>query len=231
MAQKAKKGGSVAKKDVTPKGGSVAKKDVAPKVLSLVELQELAHAGTQDAVDLLRKYVETESDSEIRAVALLALEECEFLLYQPMNEKEEEDLLLRAMIDRREREIDDLTMEADSIRMRLEKLALEKKVHDKVLSKHVGKKKDWAPYWMSEFVGMSEEELKEIDDEIEYDVAWVTEAAKMLTTEKYRTMPSVFLKYFDLGLDDGYSDGDCDCDDCDGECDCDGDCGDECAPF
>jgi len=213
------------------KSGKTAKAVVAPKELSELELQKLAHAGTQEAVDRLRGYVESESDSEIRAVAELALEECEFLLYQPMNEKEAEDLLLRAMIDRREREIDELTMEADAIRMRLEKLTLEKKVHDKVLSKHAGKKKDWTPYWMGEFIGMSEEELKEIDDEIEYDFAWVTEAAKMIATEKYRTMPSFFLRYFDLDLDDEHSDDDCDCDDCDGECDCDGTCDDECAPF
>ena len=227
MAKKAKNGTAVAKKPVVKK--ATVKKTAVSKVPSLADFQELAHAGTKEALEQLERYLQTGTDPELLAYAELAFEECQFFLYQPGNAKEEEDLILRSLIERRERDIIDLTIEADEIRLRVENLTVEKKVHDKVLSGHAGKKKAWAPFWMGEFLEMSKEELREITDEIEYDEAWIAEAWKMVKTEKYRTMPASFLRYFDL--DDETSDDDYDEFDCDDDCDCDGSCGDECAPF
>ncbi|MEI6650469.1 MAG: hypothetical protein WCL23_03490 [Candidatus Moraniibacteriota bacterium] len=207
----------------------IVKKAASKKTLSPVDLQELAHAGTEIAVKKLERYIETEPDQEKRTYAEMALAECEFMLYQPADEREEADLLLRSMIDRRKREIDRLTMDADSIRLRLDKIALEKKVHDKVLSGNVGKSKEWSSYYSDDFVIMSEIELREIGERMEYVEAWVAEADKMIRTQKYKTMPSAFLRYFDF--DDETSDDEDSCCKYEGGCDCDGSCGDECAPF
>ena len=102
----------------------------------------------------IEKYLEIEKDSEKRAYGEMALEECEFFLYEPKNEKEEKELMLCEFIKRRERRIDDLTIKIDGVEMRLEKLALEKKVHKKVLESNKSKQEDWQYFWLEDFVGM-----------------------------------------------------------------------------
>ena len=194
---------------------------VAVKELSQGELQKLAHAGTKEAMAKLESYIKAEKDYEKRSYAELALEECEFFYYQPLNEKEEEDFLLCELIRRREESIDNMTTKIEKLKAKLERSSLEGKVHEKVLAKHKNKKEEWQYNWMTDFVCFEENELPKIKEQIAYDEAWVTEAKKMITTARYKKMPAKYLNHinFDDEFMDDDDDCDCDCFDCDDDCD------------
>ncbi|MDO9231412.1 MAG: hypothetical protein Q7U36_02980 [bacterium] len=199
-----------------------AKKEVVVvKELSQSELQKLAHSGTKEAIEKIEKYIKTEKDYEKRSYAEMALEECEMFFYQPKNEKEDEEFMLCELIRQREQSIDDMTMKIDGLEIRLEKSDLDGKVHAKVLAKHKNKKKDWEYNWMPDFVSFEENELKKIKEQIEYDEAWVAEAKKMITTARYKNMPTRHLGHFNFNFGgDSFDDEKDDCD-CENNCDCD----------
>ncbi|MBU1612997.1 hypothetical protein KKC87_01020 [Patescibacteria group bacterium] len=183
------------------------------------ELQKLAHAGTKEAVKKIEKYIKAEKDIEKRACAEIALEECEFLFYEPTNEKEEEEFMLCELIRRRERNVVDLIMKIGANKLRLEKLALEKKVHEKVIARCKDKREDWKYNWMMDFVIMEEQDLHKNEDEMAYDEAWIAEGKKMITTVRYKAVPVRHLEHFDFNFDKDFYDG------CNDSCGCGGDCG------
>ena len=196
------------------------KEVVVVKELSQSELQKLAHSGTKEAIEKIEKYIKIEKDYDKRAYAEMALEECEMFFYQPKNEKEDEEFTLSELIRRKERYIDDQTMKMCDIKERIEKLMLEKKVHEKVLAKHKNKKEEWKYNWMQDFVSMEENKLQEIEDGLGYDEAWVAEAKKMITTARYKNMPARHLEHFDFNFgEDSFDDEKDDCD-CENDCDC-----------
>jgi len=195
---------------------SLAKLD--NKELLIKELQNLAHSGTKEAVTKIEKYLEIEKDSEKRAYGEMALEECEFFLYEPRNEKEEKELMLCDLIKQRERRVDDLMIRADGLEMRLEKMALEKKVHEKVLKVNKHKQEDWQYFWLEDFMVRAKNELQEIEGDLAYEEAWIIEAKKMITTERYKKIPFRFLEHFDFGFEENFPEDDED--DCDCGCDC-----------
>lgn len=203
------------------KTNTIKKNAVAVKEFSQGELQKLAHAGTKEAMTKIENYIKAEKDYEKRSYAELALEECEFMYYQPRNEKEEEDFLLCELVRRREDGIDNMTAEIEKLMAKLERSSLEGKVHEKVLAKHKNKKDEWQYNWMTDFVCFEKNKLAELKAQIEYDEAWVTEAKKMITTERYKKMSSNFLMH--LNFEEDAMDDDEDCFDCD-YCDCDDDC-------
>ncbi|MFZ2975335.1 MAG: hypothetical protein WA055_01750 [Candidatus Moraniibacteriota bacterium] len=200
-----------------------AKKEVVVvKELSQGELQKLAHLGTKEAIEKIEKYIKTEKDYEKRSYAQMALEECEMFYYQPKNEKEEEEFMLSELIRQRESRIDDQMMEIEKLKLTLEKSALEGKVHEKVLAKHKNKKEEWKYNWMQDFVCYEENELPKIKEQIVYDEAWIEEAKKMITTERYKNMPVRHLGHFNFNFgEDSFDDkeegceygDDCDCED------------------
>jgi hypothetical protein len=188
---------------------------VLAKELTAGDLDKLAHEGTKEAMEKIGKYIKAEKDADKKEYAIMALEECGMFYYEPTNEKEEEEFMLSALIMRREEDRDDLLMQADAVQMRIERLALEKKVHEKVLAKNKDKKEAWQFNWMTDVVMMEKQELQEIEDEIAYEEAWLQEAKKMITTKRYKNIPAIYLEHFNF--DEEY------CDDCD-ECGYDGDC-------
>lgn len=190
------------------------KQIAAPAEVAFGDLQKLAHAGTKEAVEKIEKYLKAEKDEGKKAYAEMALEECEFFFYNPTNEKEKVEFTLCELINRRERHIDDMLMKIENIETEIEKLKLEKKVHEKVLAAHKNKQEEWKYNWMEDFVFMEENEAQKIKDEMAYDVAWVAEAKKMITTARYKNIPARYLEHFDF--DDG-KDFDDDGDSC---CDC-----------
>lgn len=182
------------------------------KELSESELEKLAHEGTKEALEKLEKYIETEIDFEKRSSAQMALEECEMFYYEPKNRKEEDDFLLSELIRRRAEHIDDATVKVDAIRSNVERLMLEKKVHEKVLGSHKNKKEEWQYNWIQDLVVMEERKLAEIEEGLAYDEAWVVEAKKMITTARYKNMPARHLKHYNFDMDDSLEeDDDCDC--------------------
>ena len=198
----------------------VKKEVVVVKEISQDELQKLAHSGTKEAIEKIEKYIKTEKDAEKIAYAQIALKECEMFYYQPRNEKEDEEFMLCELIRQREQSIDDMTMKIEGLEIRLEKSDLDGKVHAKILAKHKNKKKDWEYNWMPDFVSFEENELPKIKEQIVYDEAWIEEAKKMITTERYKNMPARYLEHFDFNFGEDYFDDEeenCDCED---DCDC-----------
>jgi hypothetical protein len=197
---------------------TVRKSVEAIKVITEGELQGLAHAGTKEAISKIEKYLQTEEDVEKRAYAELALEECELFYYQPMSEKEEEEFTLCELIRRKEDEIMNLMLEKERVNSRFEKLALEEKVHKKVLAVHKNKKNDWKDNNLADFLARDEDELKQVQSDLAYVEAWVAEARKMITTERYKKMPARHLEHFDFNFGEKFSkdekdlyDDNCDC--------------------
>lgn len=201
------------------------------KELGESEMQELAHLGTKEAVEKIEKYIKNENDLEKKSYAQMALEECEFNYYEAKNEKEEEEFMLCALIRENEMKVESLKDKVENIKMRMDKLSLEKKVHEKVLAKHKNKEEAWRYNWMEDFVISEENQLHEIEDQIAYEKAWIEEAKKMITVARYKTMPARYLESFDFNFgSDFLGDKDCCDDDCDENCE---ECADEsfCPPF
>lgn len=179
----------------------ITKSVVLKKGLTSSELQKLAQSGTKEAIAKIEKYIKAEKDIDKRNYAEMMLEECEFVYYEPTNEKEDDEFMLCALITMREQNLDNLFVREDAIKMRLAKLALEKKVHDKVLSKNKSKQDAWQYNWMQDFVMMEEGDLQAVGDEIAYEEAWIAEARKMITTKRYKTIPAHYLEHFDFDFD------------------------------
>lgn len=188
--------------------------EVAPN-----DLQKLAHAGTKEAIEKIEKFIKTVKDPEKKAYAEMALEECEMFYYQPTNEKEEDEFLLLELIRERERRIDDLMMKVEEIKLDLEKSALERKVHEKVLATHKNKREEWKYNWMEDFVFAEKNDLQKIKDEMAYKQTWIEEAKKMITIARYKNMPARYLEHFDFNFDDKFHEDNNECCDCDDGCD------------
>lgn len=217
----------------------------AAKSLTEAELEKLAMAGTKEAIAKIEKFIASEKDEEKKAFGEMMLEECEFYYYDPRNEKEEEEFYLLSLINKREQRISDLIDEAGAAQLKVDKMMLEKKVHDKVLAKNKDKKDLWQYNFIGDMVGMDQSVVDQIEDNIAYEEAWVAEARKMITTPRYKTMPAHHIESFDFPtsedemFDDKFED-DEEYDDVDDynedfnsldnheDCDCEGDCGEAC---
>lgn len=192
---------------------NTAKNTAVVKELSESELQKLAHEGTKEAIEKIEKYIKSEQDYEKRSYAEIALGECEMFYYQPRNRKEEDDFLLSELIRRRENRIDDLTIKIENIKANIEKLMLEKKVHEKVLSSHKNKKEEWEYNWIQDFITMEENKIAEIKDDLSYDEAWAAEAKKMITTTRYKNIPVRYLEHYGFDINNNFEKDDgCGCD-------------------
>jgi len=233
----------------TKKSKAVVKKGKTTKELAPGELQKLANAGTKEAIAKIEQYLKIEKDEEKSAYAEMALEECEYLYYQPTSEKEDEEFMLVELIRRRENDLEDLMVEAGSVQMKLDKLMLEKKIHDKILAKNKDMKEVWKYNYIPDMLITEQDAMQQLEDVIGYEEAWIAEARKLVTTPRYKTIPAHYLERFsfDFDQDDAVDfedddeimdiddadeanfEGECGCgdDDCcsDESCDCGDDCG------
>jgi len=197
---------------------AVAKKGTVIKNLAPGELQKLANAGTKEAIAKIEQYLKIEQDEEKRAYAEMALEECEFIYYQPTSEKEDQEFMLCELIRRRKIDLEDLMMEAGAVQMKMDKLMLEKKVHDRILAKNKDKKEIWKYNYLPDMLLTEKGVLQELEDAIAYEEAWIAEAKKMITTPRYKNIPDHHLAHFSFEFDeaiDEEADEDIDYDDTD----------------
>jgi len=181
-------------------------------IITQIELNKLAHEGTKEAIAKIKAYIKSEKDCEKKAYAEMALEECEFLYYQPRNEKEEQDFELCRLINKYKRHIDDLEVETDIIREGLARFKLEQDVHKQVLARNKNRKEAWQYHCMDDFVASDKNRLMEIMDDIAYKKAWVEAAEKMIFSARYKGgMPKRQLSHFCFGDNRYVDDGGCDC--------------------
>ncbi|NTW22895.1 hypothetical protein HGA34_05160 [Candidatus Falkowbacteria bacterium] len=192
------------------------------KLLSEAELDRLVELGTKEAQATIKQYIKSEKDEEKRELAQRALAACEAQYYEPRSSKEEQEFILCKLISMREREISELEEEAGQSELELDKLALEKKVHELVLAKHKDKQKAWASRMSDDLRQAELGNLKAIEDDLEYEKAWVAAAKRMITVPRYKGgIEARHFEHYDFLFDEEVED--CCGDDCGHHHHCDDD--------
>ncbi len=165
----------------------------SPAITSLdvkAQLNEWAHEGSKESMDKIIDFIKQEKDEKLRGYANCALEEAEYFYYSPWSPKEEKEFLLAKMISEAERRFWKAMMKADNARLELDRLEIDKKVHEKIMnSKNPNKREDWQYNFSEDFRTMVKSRLDELDDEIFYTSAWIEEARKLITIDKYKNIP------------------------------------------
>jgi len=154
-------------------------------------LMQLAHAGTEEAVDRLREFIQKEKNESLCDYAQIALEEAEFNYYSPESDQEEEDFLLARSIWRRQENLWRLEGKADAARLELKELDLDRKVHQKIIESLIDKEKinDWQHNFSEDYYIMIQNKLAKFEAEIAYEDAWLKQACQLIKIEKYRKIP------------------------------------------
>lgn len=155
------------------------------------QLNQWAHAGTQEALENLAKFIQNEKNESLRDYAECARDEAEFMYYSPQNEQEERDFLLARLIWRRQEKFWELEGKADTARLELKELNLDRQAHQKLMQKlkDKNKKKEWQYNFSEDYYFMVKQRLEEIEEEISYKAAWLEQARKLIKTKKYQVPP------------------------------------------
>lgn len=160
------------------------------------QLNDWAHTGSKTSLEAIRKFIENEKDEGLRGYAQCALEECEYFYYSPNNPQEERDFDLAKIIIEKEERIFSLESKAEAAEFELRQLELEKAVNDKLAISAAGKLKNWQYNFSEDFQKTVVGRLEEIKNEIEYLEAWISQARKMIKTEKFKNVPFGILEHF-----------------------------------
>lgn len=171
------------------KAGASAKK---AKNKTEKQLIKLAHEGSEKSLKKISEIAAKTKDGGLIKFAGFAYDEGEFLRYAPKNEREEKELLLAKMIKDKEDYVDTLMMKADSAKLEIKKLDLDREVYEKILAKN----KEYE-YWFSEDYYMTvKNKLAELEEDMSYESLWIAEARKSIKTEKYKNIPVDFFYHF-----------------------------------
>ncbi len=140
----------------------------------------------------------------MKSFAEMALDEAWFMYLSPRNKKEENELLLAKVIDEKMRHLDDLETKAEGARFDVEKLLLERKMHNRVMKGKLSKakKEDWKYNFCEDWLTMVKGRLAELEAEIEYESKWLDTATASLTTERYRIIPFGFFDHYHWDYED-----------------------------
>lgn len=147
------------------------------KTLTEIELNKLAHAGTKEAINKIERYIKIEKDVEKKAYAEMALEECEFLYYQPTNGKEEEEFFLCELIHHKQEQIDDMYVQIENLQEEIDRFHLEQKVHARVLA-HNKTENDWQYRYPDDYILGEQNRLTVLKNDLKYAECWIAEAKK-----------------------------------------------------
>ncbi|HLD17644.1 MAG TPA: hypothetical protein VJB99_01035 [Patescibacteria group bacterium] len=170
-----------------------------------VHTTALAHEGTLEAIDRLKKVVET-SRGEKRAMAELALEEARYFYSVPQNEAEEQDWILLSLLQGRQKEYDGLLVEADQIREGLQDLAVEEKVAEVLWQQAKKGEKEQKKMFRdtaADLVAMEQHQLEHCEQKLLELEEWMQAARSLIATEKYQTMPEDFASFFSSHEEEG----------------------------
>lgn len=168
------------------------------------ELIDLAHQGSQQSIEKLSEIIKTAKDEGLKATAKIAKEEAEYFYYSPENNQEEKDLLLMKMIrDREDSLIMDLESRAGAAKFELEKLDIEREVHQELLKVlPEDKQKDWQYNFSEDYYTTVAGRLQEIEADIEYENRWLEMAKKLIKTKKYFDLPPDFFQHYHWDYED-----------------------------
>ncbi|GEM_PF-1018113 len=170
-----------------------SKKSIDFSAVDMPQLIDWAHEGTKDSLDKLTSFIIETNNTELREFANIAYGEAEYFYYSPKNKQEERDLELAFLIHEREEHLIKLLAEADRLSVLIKKDKLEQEIYDSLMKKQNTKKKvEWQYRYMGDIHGC-QARLQEVEEDIEYESAWLKEALGMMKTKRYENLPeSVF---------------------------------------
>jgi hypothetical protein len=179
---------------------------------------ELADAGTEEAIETLEDMLFECQDEDLSGLIEMSLRDCEYEYYRPKNETDERDLSLAIVVSQQKDYFEKIEADLEKAEQDLASCALDIEIHQLVLKAAGQKKKAWADYASAETKVFFEGRVNELRDEAEYLEAWLEEADKLFSSDKYRQMSSHALDLFIAeGSEIDEDEEDCDCD---GSCDC-----------
>jgi hypothetical protein len=159
----------------------------------LEQLHKWAHEGSKDSLQALISFIASETDQVLLMQAELAKEECQYFYYMPRNELEEKEFQLARMIKLKEQQLIHEQDEAEGIIYNLDGLVLDREINRRLVnSENNTQRKEWVYRFSEDYYLMMQDHLVELNLDIEYDQAWMQEAKKMLTLDKYQDVPASF---------------------------------------
>lgn len=168
-------------------------------------LNDQAHKGSPDSIKNLEKFIANENNKSLKGYAECALDEANFFYYCADTKQEKNDFILAKLIREREEETIKYIVKADQAKYELKKLGIDKNVHVNLLK--ANNKQDeieWKYEFCDDTVIMVKQRLAEIEHRIDYLLAWLEQARKMIKSKKYKTIPQEILDHIH-DCDEGFS--------------------------
>src|SRR3989339_287785 len=154
------------------------------------QLQKWAHAGTDESIKQLEKFIISEPNKDLRAYAKIAYDEALFFYYSPNNKQEERDFFLAKMIIQKERWLWDRMDKAEAARFELSKMDIERDIHKSILKTATKKEREeWKYNFSEDYYTMVRGRLAELTDDISYTSAWLKTARDSIKLKKYKQVP------------------------------------------
>jgi len=207
------------------------KAKITKKIKNQDSIMSLAHAGTKEAVAKIKAYIAKEKDENKKAMAELALDECQLFYYEPTNEKEEGDYYLLKLISRKENRLTDRYVQLFGLECEVKFVEQELRVV-KAISEKVKKKdkeaEDIGVWVAQDSLTTTEQRLKELQDWIKEDEVFIETARGLITTERYKNIPKDFIDHIHFDnecLNKDFEEDEYCCDDCNERDCCCEDCG------
>ncbi|HBR79674.1 MAG TPA: hypothetical protein DEA46_04570 [Candidatus Moranbacteria bacterium] len=186
----------VAKQD---KKKNVKVANVAKKAVK--KTKKMPKENLIQALDILDRV----EDNDLRELTRFAGGKEDYLKYFPQDANEEKELLLAKMIRQAEERLENNLVKIEKLTFELEKMNIEKEVHEKLLKKNPKMKEAWKYNFMEDYYSTEMRQLSETEETIAYDVAWIEEAEEMITIEKYKNLPEDFFDYYFFDGDESSS--------------------------
>lgn len=155
------------------------------------EKEDLAHEGTEEAIEKLKRLIALEKNENEKGLLECALEECQFFYYSPENKKEEKEFRIKKLIERKDRKLVDLYIRRDKLQYDLEIDTLEREIDRDLFRKTKDRriKEEAEMYKYTDFRKMLENDLVQAEEEIKYLEEFIKVAGGEIKSEKYKSIP------------------------------------------
>lgn len=185
-----------------PKNKVMKKKSVKQDKKKTVKTAKKTKKMPKENLTQTLNIIDRVEDGDLRELTKFMGGKEEYLKYFPQNAKEEKELLLVKMIRQAEERLERNLSKTESLAFELEKMNIDKEVHEKLLKNNPKMKEAWKYNFMEDYYSTDMRQLSEVEELIAYDVAWIEEAEAMLTIEKYKNLPEDFFDYYFFDGDD-----------------------------
>lgn len=158
---------------------------------TMATLNAWAREGTLESIKKIEDFIVKTEDWRALSYAELALSEAMRIYYSPQNKQEEKEFILAKMIYDKEGRVQELMSEADEAKLVLEKMKIEREVHDELAQSPVGKKNwdDWQYCFSEDYYLGEQKQYDEAVENLAYASAWMEAARKLIKDKKYLAVP------------------------------------------